>query len=73
MSMDALMNGLLDIGYKGYFTFEVGGIFTPPGHKRPYEKDTRLLHTPLALKRAAETYMYELGKCVLETYGCFEE
>lgn len=73
MSMDALMNGLLDIGYKGYFTFEVGGIFTPPGHKRPYEKDTRLLHTPLALKRAAETYMYELGKCVLEAYGCFEE
>jgi sugar phosphate isomerase/epimerase len=73
MSMDALMNGLLGIGYKGYFTFEVGGIFTLPGHKRPYEKDTRLLHTPLALKRAAETYMYELGKCVLEAYGCFEE
>ena len=73
MSMDALMNGLKDIGYNGYFTFEVGGIFTPPDKKRPFEKDTRLQKAPLALKRAAERYLYELGRCVLEAYGCFEE
>lgn len=73
MSMDALMNGLRDIGYNGYFTFEVGGIFTPPPQKRPYEKDTRLYKAPLSLKRAAERYMYELGRCVLDAYGCFEE
>ena len=73
MSMDALMNGLKDIGYNGYFTFEVGGIFTPPDKKRPFEKDTRLQKAPLALKRAAEGYLYELGRCVLEAYGCFEE
>ena len=73
MSMDALMNGLRDIGYNGYFTFEVGGIFTPAEQKRPFEKDTRLYKTPLAVKRAAERYMYELGKCILEAYGCFEE
>ena len=73
MSMDALMNGLKDIGYNGYFTFEVGGIFTPANRKRPFEKDTRLQKAPLALKKAAEKYLYELGKCVLEAYGCFEE
>ena len=73
MSMDALMNGLRDIDYHGYFTFEVGGIFTPPDQKRPFEKDTRLYKTPLSLKRAAERYMYELGKCVLEAYGEYEE
>ena len=73
MSMDALMNGLRDIGYNGYFTFEVGGIFTPSNQKRPFDKDTRLYKPPLSLKRAAERYMYELGKCVLEAYGCFEE
>ena len=73
MSMDALMNGLRDIGYNGYFTFEVGGIFTPSNQKRPFDKDTRLYKTPLSLKRAAERYMYELGRCVLEAYGCFEE
>ena len=73
MSMDALMNGLRDIDYHGYFTFEVGGIFTPPDQKRPFEKDTRLYKTPLSLKRAAERYMYELGRCVLEAYGEYEE
>ena len=73
MSLDAVMNGLLDIGYNGYFTFEVGGIFTPPQQRRSFERDTRLRKAPLALKLAAESYLYELGKCVLEAYGCFEE
>ena len=73
MSMDALMHGLQEIGYNGYFTFEVGGIFTRPEHKRQYGADTRLAKAPLELKRAAERYMYALGKCVLEAYGCFEE
>jgi sugar phosphate isomerase/epimerase len=73
MNLDTVMHGLLDIGYSGYFTFEVGGIFTPPQKRRPYPADTRLAQAPLALKQAAERFLYELGKCVLETYGCFEE
>ena len=73
MNMDSVMNGLREIGYKGYFTFEVGAIFTPPAKKRPYDKDTRLAKAPLALKFAAEKYLYELGKCVLEAYDCYEE
>lgn len=73
MNLDAIMHGLTDIGYDGYFTFEVGGIFTPASRRRPYPADTRLAKAPLALKCAAEKYLYELGKCVLEAYGCFEE
>ncbi len=73
MNMDSLMCGLQDIGYRGYFTFEVGGIYTPASRRRPYSADTRLANPPLALKCAAERYLYELGKCVLEAYGCFEE
>ena len=73
MSLDAVMNGLRDIGYNGYFTFEVGGIFTPAKDRRPYPRDTRLAKAPLGLKQAAERCMYELGKCVLEAYDCFEE
>lgn len=73
MSPDALMNGLKKIGYDGYFTFEVGGVFTPASLRRPYPADTRLANPPLALKLAAERYLYELGKCVLEAYDCFEE
>ncbi len=72
MNLDALMNGLLKIGYEGYFTFEVGGIFTPATQRRPYPADTRLASAPLSLKLAAERYLYELGRCVLEAYGCFE-
>ena len=73
MNLDALMHGLQDIGYNDYFTFEVGGIFKPFSQRRPYESDTRLAKPPLALKQAAERFLYEMGKCVLETYGCFEE
>ena len=73
LNLDAVMNGLISIGYEGYFTFEVGGIFLPPASRRPYAADTRLLRAPLSLKCAAERYLYELGRCVLETYGCFEE
>ena len=73
MSLDAVMHGLADIGYDGYFTFEVGEIFRSRRERRPYPADERLLQAPLALKCAAERCLYELGKCVLETYGCFEE
>lgn len=73
LSMDAVMNGLLDIGYNGYFTFEVGAFFTPAQRRRPYPRDERLIGAPVELRDAFERYLYELGKCVLEKYGCFEE
>lgn len=73
LNLDAVMNGLLDIGYNGYFTFEVGGFFTPAEERRPYVKDTRLAKAPLDLRLAFEKYLYELGKCVLTEYGCFEQ
>ncbi|MBE6602438.1 MAG: sugar phosphate isomerase/epimerase [Ruminococcaceae bacterium] len=72
MNLDSVMNGLLDIGYDGYFTFEVGKFFLPADKRRPYTRDTRLANAPLDLRRAFERYLYELGKCVLEAYGCYE-
>ncbi len=72
LNLDAVMHGLEKIGYSGYFTFEVGAIFTPAAQRRPYPADTRLLQPPLALKQAAERFLYETGKCILEHYGCFE-
>ncbi|MBQ3507441.1 MAG: sugar phosphate isomerase/epimerase [Clostridia bacterium] len=73
MNPDSLMHGLQEIGYNGYFTFEVGGIFKPLSKRRPYETDTRLSKPPLTLKQAAERFLYEMGKCMLEAYDCFEE
>lgn len=73
MNLDAVMNGLLDIGYDGYFTFEVGGLFTPAAKRRQYARETRLAGAPLALKDAFERYLYDLGRVVLEAYGVYEE
>lgn len=73
LNLDSLMNGLIDIGYNGYFTFEIGGIYTPASKRRIYEKDTRLAKAPIELRLAYERYIYELGKTVLSAYGLFEE
>jgi len=72
LNLDSLMHGLLDIGYKGYFTFESGNILLPSGKRRPYEEDTRLLKAPLELRIEAEKFMYAIGKTILSAYDCFE-
>ena len=72
-SMDAVMSGLKDIGYDGYFTFEIGGFFTPADKKRPFARNTSLAAAPIELRDAFERYLWEMGKCILETYGSFEE
>lgn len=71
--LDAVMLGLQDIGYGGYFTFEVGRFFLPAAKRRSNTRDTRLAAPPIALQDAAEQYLYSLGKTILEAYNCFEE
>lgn len=73
LSLDALMHGLLDIGYKGYFTFEAGNFFLPAKKRRAFEKDGRLLNVPLELKIKAEALLYEIGKTILTAYDLYEE
>ena len=73
LNMDSVMTGLFDIDYKGYFTFEVGAFFTPESKRREYTRSTRLAGAPIELRDAFERYLYELGKCILEKYNCFEE
>ncbi|MBE6731472.1 MAG: sugar phosphate isomerase/epimerase [Ruminococcaceae bacterium] len=73
LNLDAVMNGLLDIGYKGYFTFEIGSFFTSAQSRRQYSRDNRLMNAPIELRDAFERYIYDLGKCILKKYDCFEE
>ncbi len=73
MNMDDIMNGLLNIGYNGYFTFEVINIFTAASKKREYANDTRLASATLEMRDAFERFLYLLGKNILEKYDCFEE
>ena len=73
LNLDAVMHGLMEIGYQGYFTFEVGRFFAPAEGRRKFGADERLLDAPIELRDAFEKYLYALGKCVLEKYGCYEE
>ena len=72
LSFDDLMQGLLAIGYKGYFTFEIGGIYAAAGKRRRVEEE-KLLTPPPEARIAMEKYIFELGKSILGKYGCFEE
>ena len=73
LNMDSVLSGLCDIGYNGYFTFEVGSFFSKSEKRRSYPRDTRLATPPIELRDSFERYLYEMGKCILEKYGCFEE
>lgn len=73
VNLDAVINGMFDIGYKGYFTFEVGRFFVSPEYRRKFDKSKLLESAPIELRDEFEKYLYQLGKCVLEKYNCFEE
>ena len=72
MNLDSVMNGLREIDYKGYFTFEIGGIYAAAGKRRRVEEE-KLLTPPPEARIAMEKYIFELGKSILGKYGCFEE
>ena len=75
---DSVVRGLIDVGYRGYFTFESDN-FPMRGGGWPYcrrndEPDgARLQHPSLELKLMAENFLFETGKHLLGAYGMFEE
>ncbi len=75
MSVDAVMNGLLDSGYKGYFTFEADSTLRPykywQGDRRNFGKE-RVTEAPLNVQKTLERAMYEIGEYILRAYDCFE-
>jgi len=73
LNIDSLMHGLLEMQYKGYFTFESCYTFLPASRRNKYEQDNRLLTAPLSLKIKAESLLYEIGKTILSAYDCYEE
>ncbi len=73
LNLDSFMYGLQEIGYQGYFTFEATKMMQPVFGRRSFEKDQRLFKVPLDLRVKAEGLLFEIGKCVLEAYDCFEE
>lgn len=77
MDIDAVIQGLIDIGYKGYLTFE-GTVLRTGDHWPRYRRkesqvaEHKLHDPPLELWRKAEALLYEIGKSILCTYNCFE-
>ncbi len=80
-NLDAVMQGLVDSRYDGYFTFEASNILRNgavwPNFRREWhlqgEKVTRLMDVPLDLKRQAVALLYQIGRHMLTEYACFEE
>lgn len=76
LDLDALMNALIDGGFAargGYFTFECDSIISQH-NRRKDERFKQLANYPgVELKRAAVTFMYQIGKKILTDYNCFEE
>ena len=76
LNYDALITALLEIDYKGTFNFEVDA----PGFRSdaiPFVKDgveqKKLELLPGHIREMSETMLYQIGKSMLEAYGCFEE
>lgn len=78
---DAVISGLLDVGFKGYFTLEAFSVPVPhtfcfcrrKRFARNGQDVDRLLMLPLELKLRSETLMLDTAKYMLDAYGCREE
>ena len=81
INFDSIMQGLMDVNYDGFFTFEASYTLihhnNPPYGRTAWSNNgetvTKLLDPPIYLKKQAVDLLYEIGKYILETYGCFEE
>ncbi len=76
VNMDEVMHGLLDAGFKGYFTFECQSVVRDNYwlHKRHrYDADTRALNPSFHIVKKMTEVTYAIGEYVLSQYGCFEE
>lgn len=77
INMDDIMNGLIDSGYKGDFTYETlntihnSGFWHAP--RKVFEKDKRLLNPPSFMYDQLERLEYEIAEYILKSYNVFEE
>lgn len=86
VNFDSIMQGLIDVNYDGYFTFEASYTLLHENNLPlggwPYKRDkfeykgetvTKLRNPSVALKQKAVDLLYDVGQYILEAYDCFEE
>lgn len=75
VNYDAVIQGLIDINYKGTFNFEVSGAkgrnFVVPFFKDGVVQD-KIMIPPVELWIKIYSTLYEIGKYMLDSYGVFE-
>ena len=81
INFDSVMQGLVDVNYDGYFTFEASYTllhrYNLPYRRQPWEHNgetiEKLVNPSIELKKQAVDLLYETGKYILKTYDRFEE
>ena len=77
MNHDEIMHALIDVGFKGYFTFEcelsLRRYHDNTGWRRQFDKDTRLAEPQLFMQRHIEKMMYETAEWILASYQLLEK
>lgn len=78
---DAIINGLLDIGFKGAFTLEAFSMPVASNfcfcNRKPFVLDgvvyDKVLMPPLDIKIRSERLMMDTARFMLEAYNCYED
>ena len=73
LDIDALMRGLIDSGFEGYFTLESDNFFKHTRRVKPSGENNRLLYPTLEIKKASLSLLYLISKTILEAYDVYEE
>lgn len=77
INFDRVLQGLIDIGFKDYFTFEghcsIRHANNWPHFRNDIRPEDRLHTVPLFIQQKQINVMYEIGKWMLSSYNIFEE
>ena len=74
VNWDAVLQGLVDIGYRGTFNFEINAPATQDRVPLVYHGEVveRLRIPPIEVWTAFNTALYKMGAAMLEAYGVYE-
>lgn len=79
LNFDAVVKGLIDAGYKGYFTLEALSIPSPArllGRRKLVKNDityAKLNDLPMEFKLRSERLLHDIAVYMLKAYDCYEE
>ena len=74
VNYDALIQGLIDVGYRGTFNFEINAPVKTVRYSFEYKGEIvrKLEKLPMDLFKQFNVLIYNIGKYMLETYGVYE-